>query len=205
MLRDNLSRFGYDPTQFELATPTEMAAYHWFLYGYKKDVLPGQLFITARQTLHGLPIFEHIIQAVLNHNGENRNDELQAWFNIRAGYDAYGEKLSLLSVRAAKPVETLAEDAPLCSFDKVLEAIEPEITAGRIRKIYEVELGYTIYNEPGVYFYPDESEDERLAKQAAILRYLRPMWQINCLWVESPNGKLREPASYTTDERNSLD
>ncbi|MEG2253090.1 MAG: hypothetical protein RSC98_08620, partial [Clostridia bacterium] len=29
--------------------------------------------------------------------------------------------------------------------------------------------------------------------------------QINCLWVKSPSGKLRETASYTTDERNTLD
>ncbi len=51
--------------------------------------------------------------------------------------------------------------------------------------------------------------EEALAKTAEeykAARYvLRPMWQMNCLWINSPGGKPRETASYTTDERNTLD
>jgi hypothetical protein len=220
MIRENLSGFGYDPGQFELETPTEMWAQHWFFYGYKKDALPGQLLLNARQKLNGLPIFHHIHEAVRDHyHGESRTDEMWARFELNAGYDAYGEKMSHLFVTAAKPVETLAEDVPLCAFDKVIAAIEPEINAGHIRKIYEAELGYVIYNEPGVYFSrkeplvegrnsPEEMEEALAqgAKEREAARYdLRPMWQVNCLWVRSPGGKLRETASYTTDERNTLD
>ena len=220
MIRENLSGFGYDPDQFELETPTEMWAQHWFLYGYKKDALPGQILLNTRQKLNGLPIFHHIQDAVRDHyHGESRTDEMWARFGLSAGYDAYGEKLSHLFVTAAKPIETLADDVPLCAFDKVIAAIEPEISAGHIRKIYEVELGYVIYNEPGAYFSrkeplvegrtPPEEMEEALAKgvkeREAARYYLRPMWQVNCLWVISPSGKLRETASYTTDERNSLD
>lgn len=31
------------------------------------------------------------------------------------------------------------------------------------------------------------------------------MWQVNCLYTRSGNDKLRETASYTDDERNTLD
>ncbi len=220
MMREDLSRFGYDPGQFELETPTELWAQHWFLYGYKKDALPGQILLNTRQKLNGLPIFHHIHEAVSDHyHGESRTDEMWARFELSAGYDGYGEKLSHLFVHAAKPVQTLAEDVPLCAFDRVVAAIEPEISAGHIRKIYEVELGYVIYNEPGVYFSrkeplvegrtPPKEMEEASAKREKELEaaryYLRPMWQVNCLWVRSPGGKLRETASYTTDERNTLD
>ncbi len=220
MIRENLSGFGYDPDQFDLETPVEMWAQHWFLYGYKKDALPGQLFLHARQKLNGLPIFHHIQEAVSDrYHGESPTGEMWARFQLTAGYDGYGENLSHLFVNAAKPVEILAEDVPLCTFDKVVAAIEPEINAGHIRKIYEAELGYVVYNEPGVYFSrkeplvegrtPPKEMEKAVAKimeeHEAARYYLRPMWQVNCLWVKNPSGKLRETASYTTDERNSLD
>lgn len=31
------------------------------------------------------------------------------------------------------------------------------------------------------------------------------MWQVNCLYVKSASGSLRDVFSYTDDERNSLD
>ena len=220
MLRDQLTRFGYDPAQFELDTPTEMWAQHWFYYGYKEDVLPGQLFLKARQTFYDLPILSHIWSAVHEQNkGDSRVGEMIVSFDLNAGFDAYGDQLSHLYVGAAKIIETPSDDIPLCAFDKVMEAIEPEINAGHIRKIYEVELGYVVYNEPGVYYSDteplvegrmpqaelEEATAQRDAKRTSACYYLRPMWQINCLWVETPTGKLRETASYTTDERNSLD
>jgi hypothetical protein len=215
IIQENLSTFEYDPGQFELESPTELWAQHWFLYGYKKDVFPGHILFEVRQKMNGMPILQHIQQAVWNpdpYSFQPRSDELGTRFSLSAGYEGYSEELSHLYVSAAKPIETLAEDVPLCSFDKVIAAIEPGIEAGHIRKIYEVELGYVVYNEPGVYFTVPEKSleyDEFTAKQAAAFTsanyYLRPMWQVNCLRVESPGEKLRETASYTTDERNTVD
>jgi hypothetical protein len=220
MINENLSAFGYDPDQFEVATPTRLGISHWFLYGYKKDVLPGLLSLQARHKVKGLPILQHIHQAVSDHrNGDSRVDEMKTYFELHARYDGYGEKLLSVFVNAAKPIETLAEDVPLCPFSTVIAAIEPEINAGHIRKIYEVELGYAVYNEPGVYLSrkeplvegrntPEEMEEgsaQGAAEHKAARYYLRPMWQVNCLWVSSPSGKLRETASYTMDERNTLD
>ena len=61
-----------------------------------------------------------------------------------------------------------------------------------------MQLGYVLYNEPGVY----RTGKEPLHEQTYCAK---PMWRVNCLWVDNPRGELRETASYTEDERNSLD
>lgn len=220
MIRNHIAAFEYDPELFELERPLELYASHWFLYGYKKDVLPGLIMLQARQRVEGIPLLQHIYDAVIDHyNGGNRYDEISTHPWLSAGYDGYGEKLTHLFWGVFSPSEKIADDVPLCSFDQVIQAIEPEINGGHIRKIYEIELGYVMYNEPGVYYSNQQvmvegrnSEAEidrhietRMADRAAAQFYLRPMWQVNCLWVKSPSDTLRETASYTTDERNTLD
>ena len=202
MIHTELSRFGYDSKDFQLEMPDELRAQHWYYYGHKKDALPGHIFLQATQKLHGLPYLSHIQQAVSNHNGESRTDELSLYFcGISAGYDGYEERLKHIFINNVEIVETLAEDVPLCSVDQVIRAIEPMIEKGNIRKVYEITLGYVGYNEPGVY-------GGKRGSYAAIAEqtfYLKPAWQVNCLYVSTAKGKLRETSSYTTDERNTLD
>lgn len=76
---------------------------------------------------------------------------------------------------------------------------------GRLRKIYEIELGYVLYNEPNAYHARHETEKETEALYRDVTYYAKPMWKINCLYVSNPRAKLAETASYTDDERNSLD
>jgi hypothetical protein len=210
LINKNLSAFGYAPDQFDVETPIRLGAQNWFFFGEKKDALPGHILLDARQKVNGLPIFEHILSRVVDYDmGPLREDELWAHFALYAGYEGYSQELSHLYVRSVKTVETLAEDVPLCAFDKVIAAIEPEIKAGHIRKIYEVELGYVAYNDPDSQFSLSGRDADFQAKYDAALGsanfYLRPMWQVNCLWVNSPGKDLRETASYTMDERNTLD
>jgi len=35
--------------------------------------------------------------------------------------------------------------------------------------------------------------------------YLKPLWQVNCLWAEKAAGKLRDVSGYADDERNAID
>ena len=202
MIRTELVRFGYNPSDYELETPSRLWSQHWYYYGYKEDALPGHIFMETTQKLHGLPYLSHMLQAVCDHyNGESRVDELcllQA--GVSAGYDGYEERLNHIFVNNVEILETLAEDVPLRPFEDVIRAIEPMIESGNIRKIYEVTLGYVAYNEPGVYH--KRGEYLPASEQAF---YLKPAWQVNCLYVSSPTKKLRETASYTTDERNTLD
>lgn len=220
MVEREITRAGYDAATFDFRAPLRLSSSHMFYYGYKRDALPGGISFDFRARVEGVPVLSHIYSAVFDHyNGESRVDELFELPRCLATYDAYDEELHNLHLWCAQAVETIVTDVPLCSLDKVIAAIEPEITAGHIRKIYELELGYVLYNEPGVYHDRKEplvegrnNQEEMdaawaatLTERAAARYYARPMWQVNCLWVKSPSGKLRETASYTTDERNTLD
>ncbi len=37
----------------------------------------------------------------------------------------------------------LAEDVPLASFDRIISAMEKEISAGRLRQVFDLNFGYT--------------------------------------------------------------
>lgn len=205
MLRKELVRFGYEADSFAVERPFRIWSQHWYYYGYKKDALPGHIMLEAPQVIHGLPILTHIWDVVRSHNGETgatyRNDEYWEQFGLSAGYDAYDAALSHLFIRAATPTDVLAEDVPLCPLDTVKTAIEGEIEAGHIRKLFEVKLGYVVYNEPGVY---RAKQDEPIPYEA-LRYYLKPVWQVNCLYVDSATGQLRELPGDIYDERNSLD
>ncbi len=214
-----ISRFGYDPAEFDVRTPTELRAGHMYLYGYKRDALPGGLRLTFRCKVLGLPLLGHVSDAVDDGSDGMRADEYRLSPDCSATYNAYSGQFNYLYLRRVQPVEVLAQDVPLCGLEKVLSAVEQEIKAGRIRKVYEVELGYLLYNQPGVYhsrktaMVEGRDSAEAMARDDEIRRqendaaqfYLKPVWQVNCLWVSGPRAKLRETASYTTDERNSLD
>lgn len=215
-----ITRAGYDASAFDFRRPVRLSVSHMFYYGHKRDALPGGISIDFRSRVEGIPVLSHIYSAVTDHyHGESRVDELFEIPRCSAAYSAYGQGLHHLSLWCAQPVETVAADVPLCSLDKVIAAVEPDIRAGHIRKIYELELGYVLYNEPGVYHDRKEplvegrntqEEIEAAMAEGLIQRggyryYARPMWQVNCLRVRSPGGALRETASYTADERNTLD
>lgn len=215
-----LMQLGYDPQEFTYRTPYRMWAQHMFYSGYKRDALPGSLYFQCYQRLCGIPLLTHIQSAVVDHqNGESRADEYSELPETSLCYSGYGKKLSHIFLWRAKPVEVLAQDVPLCPFERVKAALEPEIENGHIRRIFEIELGYVMYNQPGAYHQqkeamaegmnaPDELKSARrirMEERAASRYYVKPMWRVNCLWVESPSGKLRETASYTDDERNTLD
>lgn len=53
-----------------------------------------------------------------------------------------------ISCPMVKSSGRVADDVPLCSFSKVVEAAEKEILAGHIRKIYGLKFGYLLYEDP---------------------------------------------------------
>lgn len=146
-----LVKLGYDPQEYTYRTPYHMWAQHMFYYGYKEDALSGSLFFQCYQKLNGIPLLSHIQRAVVDHkNGESRADEYSEFPETHLGYSGYGEQLSHILLWRGEPVEVLAQDVPLCSFDRVMAVIEPEIEDGHIRKIFEIELGYVMFNQPGI-------------------------------------------------------
>ncbi|MEG2604862.1 MAG: hypothetical protein RSB91_07975, partial [Clostridia bacterium] len=94
-----------------------------------------------------------------------------------------------------KIADTIAEDVPLCGFDKIKETLDKEITAGHVRKIFDVDLGYTLYNTPGM---TNKSGFQRTAVFYAI-----PAWQVHCLYVDSGKKEMRDYSGLDVDERNT--
>lgn len=206
MIRTELERFGCDPTAYELTHPERVWAQHMYQYGRKKDMLPGEMFMECLTNVQGIPILGHILTAVQDPRGEGGDyGELSFKPRLSACYNGYAGRLTSLFISKTEVRQTLAADVPLCPVSQVIAALEPEIEAGHIRKIYELRLGYVLFNQPGAYRTKGLTAKQAGAESHAAEYYAKPMWQVSCLWVDSPRGKLRETADYTDDERNSLD
>lgn len=203
--KSEIIKFGYDPENWDLNNPRHVWTHHVYAKGTEQDILPGFLYMEVRTKVAGIPIMSHIWDTVVSHHGTTRNDEIWRPVTSDIAYDGYLGGLSHIYLTPFTIKTVLAEDVPLCSFDKVLAVVESEIEAGHIRKIYEIELGYVLYNEPGVYRSRKNSERTAYEQYQTVHHYARPMWQVNCLYVEKTTAELRDVSGYTDDERNSID
>ena len=198
LIRDELVKFGYPPEDFDLETPERMWLQHWYFAGTKEDAAPAEILMNLYTKLNGITVYGHILDAVRNTRGERaRKDGFWDSMTTTVAYEGVIDRLSLLFISHLLPVETLAEDVPLCSFDTIQKSLEQEIKKGRVRKIYEISLGYVLYCEPGAYH-----EWGQKADYSSIFYDVKPMWRVNCLQASSAQAALEE--FYENDERNSL-
>ena len=198
LIRDELVKFGYPPEDFDLETPERMWLQHWYFAGTKEDAAPAEILMNLYTKLNGITVYGHILDAVRNTRGERaRKDGFWDSMTTTVAYEGVIDRLSLLFISHLLPVETLAEDVPLCSFDTIQKSLEQEIKKGRVRKIYEISLGYVLYCEPGAYH-----EWGKKADYSSIFYDVKPMWRVNCLKASGAQKELEE--SDEDDERNSV-
>ena len=198
LIRDELVKFGYPPEDFDLETPERMWLQHWYFAGTKEDAAPAEILMNLYTKLNGITEYGHILDAVRNTRGERaRKDGFWDSMTTTVAYEGVIDRLSLLFISHLLPVETLAEDVPLCSFDTIQKSLEQEIKKGRVRKIYEISLGYVLYCEPGAYH-----EWGQKADYSSIFYDVKPMWRVNCLKASGAQKELEE--SDEDDERNSV-
>ena len=203
MVSAELERFGYPVEDFDLETPAELRLFQWCFAGTREDAAPGYFDISLYPKVKGVTVYGHILDAVHDTRGERRRRD-GFWEKMRSHvcYDGIRGGLSDLCFRHPIPVETVAEDVPLCAFDEIQKSLEREIKKGRVRKIYEISLGYIFYCEPGVYV-PDSGEYD----YANIFYDVKPMWRVNCLKASGAQKELEEAYSdgmVTDDERNTV-
>lgn len=200
-----LRAMGYEPDSFLLENPVRVWAHHICEYGTKEDVLPGYIFMEFLPKVEGIPVLSHVQESVRG-NSSTKLDDAEFWQPVTSSlaYNGYLGDLTSIHLIPLEVQQFLAEDVPLLSFDEIIDSIEGEINAGHVRKIYEIELGYVLYNEPGK-FHTVESGRERSAEGHAACYYARPMWQITCLYKDSPTEELQEKPGDSDDERNTLD
>lgn len=198
LIRDELVKFGYPPEDFDLETPERMWLQHWYFAGTKEDAAPAEILMNLYTKLNGITVYGHILDAVRNTRGERaRKDGFWDSMTTSVAYEGVIDRLSLLFISHLLPVETLADDVPLCPFSMIQKSLEQEIKKGRVRKIYEISLGYVLYCEPGVYQKQGQEPD-----YSNIFYYVKPMWRVNCLKAAEAKKKLEK--SDEDDERNSV-
>ena len=148
--------------------------------------------ITVRffATLRGVPLWGHAIDSVRG----CADNELVFYPHYNLTYqDAENYRISGYTVLESA---VLAEDVPLCSFDRVRETIQAEIEAGHIRAVYAVDLGYALYNEPGA------TREPGLEWLQTAEFYVVPAWRVLCLYTADAGKAL--PASAYASPYTSL-
>ncbi|MEG1776537.1 MAG: hypothetical protein RR367_08515, partial [Clostridia bacterium] len=138
----------------------------------KETVLPGDYYLFFYQCLHKIPIFCHAGEALRAKTHLRYAPSLTAWINHKENYEVAIQKMDSVAV--------IAEDIPLCPFSTIKNAIETEIAAGHIRSVFELELGYVLYDDP------DMVETNDIADRYDAV----PTWRLNCLYLNNPRKEL---------------
>ena len=134
-------------------------------------VAPGMYMAHFWQQMYGLPILASIGEAF----------EKPAWPEIGAeavftmrDADSYSATVS-----GVEEMQKLAEDVPLCAFERVRDGLAALIEAGHVRRVFDVKLGYVAYNDP------DCPEDLKSIYDAPCY-YLVPAWVAKVIYVDQP-------------------
>ena len=88
-----------------------------------------------------------------------------------------------IQIAPMREIGLIAEDVPLCSFDKVRHAVEEQILSGHIRRVYALRFGYCCY---------------RASDGGNVLA---PVWQIECDYAFDPAKAMEPDDSYPIAER----
>lgn len=139
------------------------------------DLSSCTVWIEMPFLLHGLPVLHHVGMAA----GENLKDgELYVSTECNSAIQPSTGAIRITG-RMYSESKILADDVPLCSFDRVKENIVQKIEDGLIRKIFSIELGYALYNEPGSKRSPGAS----YLQDATF--YAVPTWFVQCLYEKN--------------------
>lgn len=153
---------------------------------------PDNYYINLIQELHGIPLFSHVL-----FYAENTTIQEIALSPHILLFHLFTPENVAVSFRKLKVSEVLSDDVPLCDFEQIQETIEGEILAGHIRKIFDIELGYTLYNEPGI--------TTRSNNRETLKYYAVPVWKVNCYYVESAKKEMRDYTGKDVPERGEIE
>ncbi len=188
-----MDAMGEDQGQWQYDRPTRIFVNTTVSRTTGKPLLPGSYSVSLHQKLQGVPVLCHAL------NGVDSPKDQEMWFHAGLTFQIRTPESVSLGGKEVTVKEVLADDVPLCDFSKVKSAIEEEIQAGHIRKIFDVELGYALYNEPGV------SRKPGLEWLHTAMFYAVPVWQVNCYYVENGQKELRDYKDLDVPERAAME
>lgn len=156
---------------------------NWFYEkGTKKHVESGGQWMQLYTTLRGIPLWGHAVDSIREHKDQEFSyDPHFTWSISSLGqYSMFGKVVTETGM--------LAPDVPLCGMEIVIEALEEEIQAGRLRTVYGLDLGFVLVNEPGLQYKTYQqlgSNKEKWRRQYEEMRmYAIPAWRCLCLYTE---------------------
>lgn len=216
---------GLYPDEDITLLPHRLIAYQGDMkYDYRTDTYSGDplpeseatLMVYFDQVVEGIPVLCGAAESFTRYAGTNSR-ETQRYHGaiaITQGLKSIGleEMYRSLQFHLLSPAALLAEDVPLCGFERVKETCLDLIRAGRLRRIGSLRLGYAVWlNETGSAFtllptwvaegdlYPDaETPDESNEKQYdAVSSY----W--GSILINAQTGELIDP--YNAASGRSFD
>ncbi|MEG0863964.1 MAG: hypothetical protein RSI33_04520 [Clostridia bacterium] len=185
-------KLGQDAEDFDYDHPLRFSSNSCYDENSGKYLFSDVSIVKIRQKLDGIPLLGHISKGI--HKMKPQYDFAAGYFG-NFNFVVSSSDLFYIVGSKMKIADTIAEDVPLCGFDKVKERLEKEITAGHIRKIFDVDLGYTLYNTPGM--------TNQSGFQKTAVFYAIPAWQVNCLYVDSGKKEMRDYSGLDVEERNT--
>ena len=195
VIRTSMDHFQVDADDYDFTRPYDVCLHGIYEKKSGKIARPGQYSFNVYQTVHDIPILFHSGYAFIKGVGTGQNYE--------AGCVARSENEYLVTLNKVTEEEQKAEDVPLCSFDHIVQAIEQEIIEGHIRKVYSLELGYIVYNDPKEVF----NCDKQTGYHEYDHMYAVPGWRVQCLYMGDQNEELPNYGEdeFIGKEQNSLE
>lgn len=114
--------------------------------------------------------------------GEIVDGEMASWGGVTgANIDISAEDSYAMNLYVLVEEDELAADSPLMPFDELIEKIEARVTAGQLRSVYTLTLGYYPFYEQGKRrndWVTDESGREVQDPHSTATYILKPVWRI---------------------------
>ena len=157
----------------------------------------------AYPTLDGVPIIASAGSGYLERGAEKIYDVL--YFAHPSAYVFYysDDYMNISLSNVFKKKEVVFENVPLCGFDKVYEIVEKYVDEGKIKRVYNISLGYIIYLDKKEEY---SDKKEKNGKQRDYADYLLiPTWIIGCSYSENgSNDDQTDMNSYDGSEQQDL-
>ncbi len=192
-LRGILTAMGEDREQWQYSQPNRIFINATINLKTGEPMYADSYTVFLNQMLRGIPLLCHVLEGVAQPKDQEMISHTGLSFTITT------PDLLSLGGKQVKVISLLADDVPLCDFSKIKTAIEKQIQAGHVRKIFDVELGYALYNEPNIYRKPGA-----VWLQTAAF-YAVPVWRVNCYYIEDAKGKLRDYTGTGVPQRAEIE
>ena len=187
-LKSVFAAIGEDPEDWWYDRPSNVLCNKTVKNKTGKYLLEGDYTIYLDQQISGIPLLCCYVNQTVK-----RSMKEEIGFNAGLLFSILTPEALDFCLSKVKIAEVLSEDVPLCDFSSVQAALEKEIKAGHIRKIFDFDLGYALYNEPGAVRGPDHPR--------GAIYYALPVWRVNCHYVENAKKGMRDYTGLDVPER----